>query len=75
MSRSFKLGIFGAWAVAALLLYWLEPGLAATYLVASGWVAVAATAVWALARWPPFKRTLTRRRGGPKDPGGAAPLA
>lgn len=72
MSRSFLLGLVAAWAAAAGILYYLEPGLGATYLVASGWVAVIGAAIWALARWPPFKRTLTRRRGGPKDPGGAA---
>jgi hypothetical protein len=73
VSRSFLLGLLVVWAVAALMLYWLEPALAATYLVASGWVAFIGVAIRALARWPPFKRTLTRRRGGPKGPGGAAP--
>ena len=75
VSRSFLLGVLVAWAAAALLLYWLEPGLAATYLVASGWVAFAGGAGWALSRWPPVKRTLAKRRGGPKDPDGTVPLA
>lgn len=69
MSRSFLLSLVAVWAAAAGILYYLEPGLGATYLVASGWVAVIGAAIWALARWPPFKRTLTRRRGGPKDGG------
>jgi membrane associated rhomboid family serine protease len=73
VSRSFLLRLLVAWAVAGLLLYWLEPGLGATYLVASGWVAFAAAAVWALARWPPLKRTLARRRGGPKNPDSTTP--
>jgi hypothetical protein len=75
VSRSFLLGVTVAWAVAALLLYWLSPGLAATYLVTSGWVAFAAAAGWALSRWPPVKRTLAKRRGGPKNPDGSVPLA
>jgi Na+/melibiose symporter-like transporter len=73
MSRSFLLGLVAVWVAAAAMLYYLAPGLGATYLVASGWVAFVGAAIWALARWPPFKRTLTRRRGGPKDPGGATP--
>jgi hypothetical protein len=54
------------------MLYWLAPALAATYLVASVWVAFIAAAIWALARWPPFKRTITKRRTHPKDPSGGA---
>jgi hypothetical protein len=69
MSRSFVLGLVALWAAAAALLYFLAPGLGATYLVASGWVAFGAGAIWALAKWPPFKRTLARRRSGPKPPG------
>ena len=74
VSRSFLLSVLVSWAAAAILLYWLEPGLAATYLVASGWVVFGVGAAWALTRWPPIKRTLARRRGGPKDPGGTVPL-
>jgi Na+/melibiose symporter-like transporter len=73
MSRSFLLGLVAVWMAAAALLYFLAPGLGATYLVASGWVAIVGAAVWALARWPPFKRRLARRRGGPKDPGATPP--
>ena len=73
MTRPFLLKLVLVWAVTAALLYWLAPGLGATYLVASGWVAFVGVAVWALARWPPFKRTLARRRRGPADPGGPAP--
>lgn len=73
MSRAFLLGLVAVWMAAAALLYFLAPGLGATYLVASGWVAIVGAAVWALARWPPFKRTLARRRGGPKDPGATPP--
>jgi hypothetical protein len=69
MSRSFVLKLAVVWAVAAALLFYLAPGLGATYLVASGWLAFGAAAVWALAKWPPFKRTLVRRRGEPKPPG------
>jgi hypothetical protein len=69
VSRSFVLGLLVVWAAAAALLYYLAPALAATYLVASGWLAFGAAAVWALAKWPPFKRTLVRRRGEPKPPG------
>jgi hypothetical protein len=72
MSRSFVLGLVALWAAAAALLYFLAPGLGATYLVASGWVAFGAGAIWALAKWPPFKRTLARRRSGPK-PSGSRP--
>jgi Na+/melibiose symporter-like transporter len=73
VSRSFALGLLAAWAAAAAMLYYLQPGLGATYLVASGWLAVGGAAVWALTRWPPFKRTLARRRGGPKTPGDPGP--
>ena len=73
MSRSFVLGLVAVWAVAAALLYYLAPGLGATYLVGSGWVAFGAAAIWALAKWPPFKRTLARRRGGPKPPASPTP--
>lgn len=73
MSRSFLLGLVAVWMAAAALLYFLAPGLGATYLVASGWVAIVGAAIWALARWPPFKRSLARRRGGPKDSGGTTP--
>jgi hypothetical protein len=48
MTRSFLLGLVAAWGVAAALLYWLAPGLGATYLVASGWVAFVGAAIWAL---------------------------
>lgn len=75
MSRRFALWLVVAWALAGALLFWLAPGLGATYLVASGWVAVGALALWALARWPPFKRTIASRRRGAKerDPGSTAP--
>jgi hypothetical protein len=73
VSRSFVLGLLVVWAAAAALLYYLAPALAATYLVASGWLAVGAAAVWALTKWPPFKRTLTRRLRNPSDPGGPGP--
>jgi hypothetical protein len=73
MSRSFVLGLAVVWAVAAALLYYLQPALGATYLVASGWLAVGAATVWALTKWPPFKRTIARRRGNPKGPGGPGP--
>jgi hypothetical protein len=73
MSRSFVLGLVAAWAAAAALLYYLQPGLGATYLVASGWLVVGGAAVWALTRWPPFRRTIARRRGNPKGPDGSGP--
>ena len=75
MSRSFVLGLLAVWAAAAAMLYYLQPGLGATYLVASGWLAVGGAAVWALTRWPPFRRTLARRRGGPKGPDDSPPAA
>jgi hypothetical protein len=69
MSRTFVLGVLAAWLLAAALLTWLAPGMGAAYLVASAWVAVGGLAVWALARWPPFRRTLAgrRRRPGNRD--------
>jgi Na+/melibiose symporter-like transporter len=75
MSRSFVLGLLAVWAAAAAMLYYLQPALGATYLVASGWLAVGGAAVWALTRWPPFRRTLARRRGSPKGPDGSRPAA
>jgi hypothetical protein len=75
MSRSFVLGLLAVWAAAAAMLYYLQPALGATYLVASGWLAVGGAAVWALTRWPPFRRTLARRRSGPKDPDRSPPAA
>lgn len=72
MSRSFWLGLAAVWGAAALLLYFLQPALAATYLVASAWLGVGAAGVWALTRWPPFQRTLAQRRErrrGPQGPG------
>ena len=69
------LGLLAVWAAAAAMLYYLQPGLGATYLVASGWLAVWAAAVWALTRWPPFRRTLARRRGNPKGPDGPGPAS
>lgn len=67
-TRSFLVGLLAAWLAAALLLYWLAAGLAATYLVASGWLACGGLAVWALVRWPPFKRTILKRRDRSKPP-------
>jgi hypothetical protein len=75
VSRSFVLGLLALWAVAAAMLYYLQPGLGATYLVASGWLAVGGAAVWALTRWPPFRRTLARRRRTPKTPDGPRPAS
>jgi hypothetical protein len=60
-----------AWAAAALLLYWLQPALGATYLVASGWVAAGGVLVWALVRWPAFRRAAAARRRGGAPPGSA----
>jgi Na+/melibiose symporter-like transporter len=74
MSRSFVLGLLAVWAAAAAMLYYLQPGLGATYLVASGWLAVGGAAVWALTRWPPFRRTLAKRRGATKGPGDSRPV-
>lgn len=74
MSRRFGLLVVAAWSLGGGLLYWLAPGLGATYLVASGWLAVGALAVWALVRWPPFRRTIAARRRGGKGRGpGSAP--
>jgi len=73
VSRKFALGLLAAWAAAAAMLYYLQPGLGATYLVASGWLAVGGAVVWALTRWPPFRRTLERRRGNRNPPGGVGP--
>ena len=67
-SRRFLLGLLVVWVAAALLLYWLDPALGATYLVASGWLACGGLLVWALVRWPPFKRAILKRRGRPGDP-------
>jgi hypothetical protein len=67
-TRTFLLGLLAAWLGAALLLYWLDSRLAATYLVASGWLACGGLVVWALVRWPPFKRQILKRRGGPRVP-------
>lgn len=75
MTRKFVLGLVVVWAAAAAMLYYLQPGLAATYLVASGWLVVGGAVVWALTRWPPFRRTLERRRGNRKTPGGPGPVA
>jgi hypothetical protein len=74
MSRSFVLGLLAVWAAAAAMLYYLQPGLGATYLVASGWLAVGGAVVWALTRWPPFQRTLAKRRGTAKGPGDSRPV-
>jgi hypothetical protein len=71
--RSFVLGLLAAWLAAALLLYWLDPRLGATYLVASGWLACGGLLVWALVRWPPFKRTILKRRGPRRGPGPPRP--
>ena len=73
MTRQTVLLVLGAWLMAAGLLYWLAPGLGATYLVASGWIAAGMAAAWALTRWPPFKRTLTRRGRPPGEPGDPTP--
>ena len=75
MTRKFALGLLAVWAVAAAMLYYLQPGLGATYLVASGWLLVGGAAVWALTRWPPFRRTLERRRGTRPPSGGPGPAS
>ena len=67
------LGLLAVWAAAAAMLYYLQPGLGATYLVASGWLAVCGAVVWALTRWPPFRQRLARRRGAPKSPDDPGP--
>jgi hypothetical protein len=73
VTRSFVLGLLAVWAAAAAVLYYLQPGLGATYLVASGWLAIGGAALWALSRWPPFRRTITRRRGRSTGPDGPGP--
>jgi hypothetical protein len=75
MTRWFALGLLAVWAVVAALLYYLQPGLGATYLLASGWLAAGGAAVWALVRWPPFRETLARRRENRRTPGGPGPAA
>jgi hypothetical protein len=68
VTRRFGAWIVAAWGLAAALLFWLAPGVGATYLVASGWVAVGALAVWLLVRYPPFRKTTAARRRGPPAP-------